>query len=51
MTAAWRANMKGSPVLGTDDSSPFTTLFIPVRKWSNGTLAEYPAPADSSESP
>jgi len=46
---AWGANLKGSPVLGTDDSSPVTTFFIPVRKWSDGTLADYPAPADSSD--
>ena len=44
---AWGANLKDSPVLGTDDSTPFTTFFIPVRKWSDGTLAEYPAPADA----
>ena len=46
---AWGANLKGSPVLGTDDSTPFTTFFIPVRKWSDGTLAEYPAPAESGD--
>jgi hypothetical protein len=46
---AWGAGLKGSPVLGTDDSSPITTFFIPVRKWSDGTLADYPAPADSSD--
>jgi hypothetical protein len=44
---AWGANLKDSPVLGTDDSTPFTTFFIPVRKWSDGTLAEYPAPTDA----
>ena len=44
---AWGANLKGSPVLGTDDSMPFTTFFVPVRKWSDGTLAEYPAPMEA----
>lgn len=47
--AAWGANLKGSPILGTDDSSPFTTFFIPVRKWSDGTLADYGPPAGSGE--
>jgi hypothetical protein len=46
---AWGANQKGSPVLGSSDSSPVTTFFIPVRKWSDGTLADYAAPADSSD--
>jgi len=42
---AWGANLKGSPLLGDPTSSPFTLFFIPVRKWSDGTLAVYPAPA------
>ena len=46
---AWGASLKGSPVLGTDDSALFTTFLIPVRKWSDGTLADYPAPADSGD--
>ncbi len=45
----WGANLKGSPVLGSVDSSPVTLFFIPVRKWSDGTLADYGAPADSSD--
>jgi hypothetical protein len=46
---AWGANLKGSPVLGADDSSLFTTFFIPVRKWSDGTLADYPTPAGAGD--
>jgi len=46
---AWGAGLKGSPVLGADDPGLFTTFFIPVRKWSDGTLADYPAPAGSSD--
>jgi len=46
---AWGAGLKGSPVLGGDDPSLFTTFFIPVRKWSDGTLADYPAPAGAGE--
>jgi hypothetical protein len=46
---AWGAGLKGSPVLGGDDPSLFTIFFIPVRKWSDGTLADYPAPAGASD--
>ena len=38
--AAWGANQEGSPVLGQDASELETTvLFVPVRKWSDGTEA------------
>ncbi|HEY3777546.1 MAG TPA: hypothetical protein VGL35_05770 [Rhizomicrobium sp.] len=46
---AWGANLKASPVLGAANSPHVTFFFIPVRKWSDGTLADYGAPADSSE--
>jgi hypothetical protein len=46
--SAWGANLKGSPVLADPTSSPFTLFFIPVRKWSDGTLAVYPTPATAS---
>jgi hypothetical protein len=38
--AAWGAGLKSSPVLGAD-GSPFepTVLFIPVRRWSDGSPA------------
>ncbi len=37
-TAAWGANLKGSPVLGADDAEDrFTVFFVPVGKWSDGT--------------
>lgn len=38
--ASWAAGLEGSPVVGTD-GGPFepTVLFIPVRRWSDGTLA------------
>jgi hypothetical protein len=49
--SAWGANLKGSPVLGDATSSPFTLFFIPVRKWSDGTLAIYPIPATASTPP
>jgi hypothetical protein len=45
---AWGANLKGSPVLGAVLSNRLTMFFIPVRKWSDGTLVDYPAPAAAS---
>ena len=41
----WGANLRGSPVLATDDAGPVTMFFVPVRKWSDGTLADYGSPA------
>ena len=38
----WGANLPGSPVLSApSDLMPYTVYFVPVRKWSDGTLAEY----------
>jgi hypothetical protein len=38
----WGADLPGSPVLSSaSDLMPFTMYYIPVRKWSDGTLAEY----------
>lgn len=38
----WGANLPGSPVLSaSSDLMPFTVYFVPVRKWSDGTLAKY----------
>ena len=36
----WGAGLDGSPILG-QDSTPLdpTTLFIPVRRWSDGSPA------------
>ncbi len=46
---AWGADVKGSPVLSAPFTSHATLFFIPVRKWSDGTLADYdPPPAGSS---
>ena len=44
-SAAWGAGVEGSPILGAD-GSPFepTVLFIPVRRWSDGSAG--PAPAE-----
>lgn len=43
---AWGAGLKASPVLGADGSSfEPSVLFIPVRRWSDGS----PAPSPSSE--
>jgi hypothetical protein len=37
----WGADLPGSPVFSdAADVMPFTMYFIPVRKWSDGTLAE-----------
>jgi hypothetical protein len=45
---AWGANLKASPVFGAFNSTHVTLFFIPVRKWSDGTLADYGTPAESS---
>jgi hypothetical protein len=38
--AAWGANQEGSPVVGQDGSElESTVLFVPVRKWSDGSPA------------
>jgi hypothetical protein len=38
----WGADLPGSPVLSApSDLMPFTIFFVPVRSWSDGTLAEY----------
>ena len=43
-TAAWGAGMDGSPILGGDNSPiESTVLFIPVRRWSDGSAAPPPA--------
>jgi hypothetical protein len=37
-TAAWGANLRGSPIIAAQgDPEPITTFFIPVTKWSDGT--------------
>lgn len=42
---AWAAGFEGSPILGTDGgpSGP-TVLFIPVRRWSDGSPGPAPTP-------
>ena len=47
--SAWGADAKGSPVLSGALTSQITLFFIPVRKWSDGTLADYGPPAASGE--
>lgn len=47
--SAWGANAKGSPVLGASEADPVMLFFIPVREWSDGTLADYGPPADMGE--
>jgi hypothetical protein len=38
--AAWGANLDGSPISAAQsDPEPVTTFFVPVIKWSDGTLA------------
>ena len=45
-TAAWAAGLEGSPILGKDGlPSESTVLFIPVRRWSDGS----PVPASPLE--
>jgi hypothetical protein len=39
--ARWGANLKDSPVFAAQgDPEPVTTFFVPVMKWSDGTMAE-----------
>jgi hypothetical protein len=39
--AAWGANLKGSPVFAAQgDLEPFTTFFVPVGKWSDGSVMQ-----------
>jgi hypothetical protein len=41
--AVWAAGLDGSPVLGQEGSElESTVLFIPVPRWSDGTLAPSP---------
>jgi hypothetical protein len=43
--SAWAANQEGSPVIGKEGSElEATVLFVPVRRWSDGTPA--PAPQE-----
>ncbi len=44
----WGAGAKGSPVLSGTLSSKVTVFFVLVRKWSDGTLADYGPPAGST---
>ena len=48
--ANWGAGLEGSPVLGAD-GSPIepTVLFIPVRRWSDGTPAPPPPPLEAHQ--
>lgn len=44
-TAAWGAGLEGSPILGQDGGEiESTVLFVPVRRWSDGTAAPPVAP-------
>ncbi|WP_263368784.1 hypothetical protein [Edaphobacter bradus] len=39
--ASWGANLKGSPVFAAQgDPEPVTTFFVPVTRWSDGTMEE-----------
>jgi hypothetical protein len=49
--AAWGADLDGSPVFSArGDPEPITTFFVPVPKWSDGTLAEMSAHQGSTQS-
>jgi len=42
--AAWGAGLEGSPILGKESSDiESTVLFVPVRRWSDGSPAQPPA--------
>jgi hypothetical protein len=42
--AVWGAGLEGSPVIGKDGNDiESTVLFVPVRRWSDGSLAQPPA--------
>jgi hypothetical protein len=42
----WGADLDGSQIFSdAADVLPYTMYFIPVRRWSDGSLAEYPQPA------
>jgi hypothetical protein len=42
--AAWGADLDGSPVFAAQgDPEPITTFYVPVPKWSDGTLADMQA--------
>jgi hypothetical protein len=49
--ADYGANYPGSPVLhpALGDPDPIATFLVPVRMWSDGTLADYGMPAGSTE--
>ena len=39
--AKWGADLKGSPIFAAQtDPEPVTTFFVPVEKWSDGTMSE-----------
>jgi hypothetical protein len=49
---AWGAGLEGSPVLGADSSKDEpTVLFIPVRRWSDGSPAQPSGGAHSQDNP
>lgn len=47
--SAWGADVKGSPVMSGRLTSQITLFFIPVRKWSDGTVADYGPPPSGSD--
>lgn len=48
----WGADLPGSPIFSdANDLLPYTMYFIPVRRWSDGTLAEYAAAPAASTAP
>lgn len=47
--SAWGANVKGSPVMSGPLTSHITLFFIPVRKWSDGTLVHYGRPSAGAD--
>ena len=50
--AQWGADVAGSPVFSApSDLMPYTIFFVPVRRWSDGTLAEYAAAPAASTAP
>ena len=49
--SAWGADAKDSPVRSGVLTSKITTFFVLVRKWSDGTLADYGPPPAAGSTP
>jgi hypothetical protein len=50
-TTSWGANLANSPILGrTSKAQPFTVLYVPLSRWSDGSMGPAPhAPTKAAE--